>query len=57
MELNRRNFLKGAAVSAVGAAAAVTLGACSPAAKGSGSQSAGKSGGDEYLTAETMKRK
>lgn len=59
MQLDRRNFLKGAAVTAVGAAAAATLGACAPAAKDSTKNSAtagGKAGEGEYLTAETIKR-
>ena len=59
MEMDRRNFLKGAGVTAVGAMAAATLGACAPSADaGKKDASAPVSAdGEEYLTAETMKKK
>lgn len=65
MELNRRNFLKGAAVTAAGAIAATTLGACASetqAAEKTGSTDSGASAntasaGSEYNTAETSQRK
>ena len=59
MEMDRRNFLKGAGVTAVGAMAAATLGACAPSADaGKKDASAPVSAdGEEYLTAATMQKK
>ena len=60
MELDRRNFLKGAAVTAVGAMGAATLAACSPANKAdkdAEAASAGAPDGESYNTAATAQRK
>lgn len=54
---NRRNFLKGAAVTAAGAAVAATLGGCAPKGGTQDSGSGGASSADEgYNTAATMDR-
>lgn len=60
MELDRRNFLKGAAVTAVGAVGAATLAACSPASKADKDAEAANAGapeGESYNTAATAQRK
>lgn len=54
---DRRNFLKGAAFTAAGAAMAATLGGCAPKSESSGSDGKGGSASDEgYNTAATMDR-
>ncbi|WP_418831051.1 twin-arginine translocation signal domain-containing protein [Paraeggerthella sp.] len=60
MDLDRRNFLKGAAVTAVGAVGAATLAACSPASKADKDAEAANAGvpeGESYNTAATAQRK
>lgn len=57
MELDRRNFLKGAAVTAVGAMGAATLAGCSPSSKqDQEAASSAVAEGEQYNTAETAKR-
>ena len=56
MELNRRSFLKGAAMTAVGAVGATALAGCAPSnASDKGSTAVAE--GEAYNTAETMQRK
>ena len=59
MELNRRNFLKGAAVTAAGVMGVAALGGCAPAAKGGQKTDSGAAGvaDDQYNTATTVQRK
>ena len=55
MELNRRSFLKGAAMTAVGAVGATALAGCAPS--NASDQGTATAGGEAYNTAETMQRK
>lgn len=62
MDMNRRSFLKGAALTAVGAMGATTLAACSPASPADekaaeGAETLSTTGGEQYNTAETVQRK
>lgn len=63
MELDRRNFLKGAAFTAVGAMGATALAGCAPTAQGDSQEALSSTGGnagaagDQYNTAETAQRK
>lgn len=60
MELNRRNFLKGAAVTAAGVMGAAALGGCAPTTKGDPKPDGtldGAMASDQYNTAETVQRK
>lgn len=58
MQLNRRSFLKGAAITAAGAFGATTLVACSPSTKAeTGSAALAEAGSTEFNTAATMDRK
>lgn len=59
MQLDRRNFLKGAAATAVGAMGAVTLASCAPtskAEKDAADANAGVPEGEAYNTAATAQR-
>ena len=55
MELNRRSFLKGAAMTAVGAVGATALAGCAPS--NASDQGTATADGEAYNTAETMQRK
>ncbi|BAK45872.1 FAD-binding protein [Eggerthella sp. YY7918] len=60
MELDRRNFLKGAALTAVGAVGATALAGCAPTSKedaDAAKQSAGTPDGEAYNTAAAAQRK
>ncbi|MFR1640744.1 MAG: FAD-binding protein, partial [Eggerthellaceae bacterium] len=57
MELDRRNFLKGAAITAVGAVGATALAGCAPTNASEQGSAAQGADGEAYNTAETMQRK
>ncbi len=57
MELDRRNFLKGAAITAVGAVGATALAGCAPSSADEQKTAAQSADGEAYNTAETMQRK
>lgn len=57
MELDRRNFLKGAAITAVGAVGVTALGGCAPSNASDKDAAAQGADGEAYNTAETMQRK
>ena len=57
MDMNRRNVLKGAALTAVGAVSATTLAACAPTASSDKQDEIlPATGGDQYNTAATAQR-
>lgn len=57
MDMNRRNFLKGVALTAVGAVGATTLAACAPTASSDKQDEVlSATGGDQYNTAATAQR-
>ena len=57
MELDRRNFLKGAAITAVGAVGATAFAGCAPTNASEQGSAAQGADGEAYNTAETMQRK